>query len=104
VPWVQVIGQVVNPGFYPHYPDWKPDNYIHAAGGYSHNAYKSKTQLSRGRFGDIGYARDVDRVAPGDVIWVPEKQVQGFWSTVRDIIVVSGQAAALILVVRDITQ
>ena len=103
-PWVQVIGQVVNPGFYPYYSDWKPDNYIHAAGGYAHNAYKSKTQVSRGRFGDIGYARDLEKVAPGDVIWVPEKQVQGFWSTLRDIIVVSGQAAALILVVRDITQ
>ena len=103
-PWVQVIGQVVNPGFYPHYPDWKPASYIHAAGGYAHNAHKSKTQISRGRFGDIGYASDMETVAPGDVIWVPEKQIQGFWTTLRDIIIVSGQAAALILVVRDITR
>ena len=102
--WVQVLGQVVNPGFYPYYPKWTPRNYITAAGGYSHNAHKSMTQLSRGRFGDVGYAKDYDTVAPGDVLYVPEKNVQGFWSTVRDIIVVSGQAAALILVVRDITR
>jgi protein involved in polysaccharide export with SLBB domain len=102
--WVQVLGQVVNPGFYPYYPKWSPTNYIRAAGGYAHNAHKSKTQISRGRFGDIGYARDYDTVAPGDVLYVPEKNVQGFWATLRDIIVVSGQAAALILVVRDITR
>jgi polysaccharide biosynthesis/export protein len=103
-PWVEVLGQVVNPGFYPYYPKWTPANYIHAAGGFAHNANKSKTQVSKGRFGDIGYAKDYETLAPGDVIWVPEKNIQGFWNTFRDVITVAGQAAALILVARDITQ
>jgi len=102
--WVEVLGSVVNPGFYPYYDDWSPLNYIKAAGGYAHNANKSKTQVSKGRFGDIGYARDFEKLAPGDIVWVPEKNIQSFWLTLRDIIVVSGQAAALILVVRDITR
>jgi len=102
--WVEVLGQVVNPGFYPYYKDWSPQNYIHAAGGFAHNANKSKTQVSKGRFGDIGYAKDFETLAPGDIMWVPEKNIQGFWLTLRDIIIVSGQAAALILVVRDITR
>jgi polysaccharide biosynthesis/export protein len=102
--WVEVLGQVVNPGFYPYYEKWSPENYIKAAGGFAQNAHKSKTQVSKGRFGDIGYARDMKTVAPGDIVWVPEKDVQSFWLTVRDIIIVSGQAAALVLVVREITR
>ena len=102
--WVEVLGQVVNPGFYPYYDKWSPENYIKAAGGFAQNAHKSKTQVSKGRFGDIGYARDFRTLAPGDIVWVPEKDVQSFWLTVRDIIIVTGQAAALILVVREITR
>jgi protein involved in polysaccharide export with SLBB domain len=102
--WVEVLGQVVNPGFYPYYEKWSPENYIKAAGGFAHNAHKSKTQVSKGRFGDIGYARDFRTLAPGDIVWVPEKEVQGFWLTLRDIIIVSGQAAALVLVIREVTR
>ena len=102
--WVEVLGQVVNPGFYPYYEKWSPENYIKAAGGFAQNAHKSKAQVSKGRFGDIGYARDFKTLAPGDIVWVPEKDVQSFWLTLRDIILVTGQAAALVLVVREITR
>jgi protein involved in polysaccharide export with SLBB domain len=103
-PWVQVLGQVKNPGFYIYYPEWGVMDYIRAAGGYGKFADGGKTQISKGRFGDIGYASDVDTLAPGDLVWVPEKISRGFWNNFKDVIQVAGQAAALILVAREITR
>jgi protein involved in polysaccharide export with SLBB domain len=100
--WVEVLGQVKRPGFYNYHPDWKTEDYIEAAGGYAKLADKSKARLSRGRFGDIGYAKDVDAPAPGDVIWVPEKMPLNFWTIARDILSVTSQAVALVLVAREV--
>jgi protein involved in polysaccharide export with SLBB domain len=101
--WVEVLGQVKRPGFYDYQPGRLTDEYIDAAGGYAKLADKSKTRVSRGRFGDIGYARDVDVPAPGDVIWVPEKAPVTFWILAKDILSITSQAAALVLVIREIS-
>jgi protein involved in polysaccharide export with SLBB domain len=99
---VEVLGQVKRPGFYDYQPGRMTEEYIEAAGGFAKLADKSKTRVSRGRFGDIGYARDVEVPAPGDVIWVPEKVPVGFWALAKDILSVTSQAAALVLVIREI--
>jgi len=76
-------------------------DYIEVAGGYASYADKGKTKLSRGRFGDVAYAKDVDIPAPGDIIWVPERKPFNVWLAVRDIVAVSAQAVALVIVVRE---
>jgi protein involved in polysaccharide export with SLBB domain len=103
-PWIEVLGRVRNPGFYAYHPDWGVEDYIGAAGGYGKFADYGKTLVSKGRFGEVGYAEDVEALAPGDVVWVPEKIPQGFWKTVRDVVVTAGQGAVLLLVVRDLSQ
>jgi hypothetical protein len=100
--WVEVLGQVKRPGFYDFQPGRMTEEYIEAAGGFAKLADKSKTRVSRGRFGDIGYAVDVDVPAPGDVIWVPEKVPVTFWALAKDILSVTSQAVALVLVIREI--
>ena len=101
--WVEVLGQVKRPGFYNYQPGRSTEEYIEAAGGFAHLADKSKTRVSRGRFGDIGYAKDIDVPAPGDVIWVPEKTPITFWELARDVLSVTSQAAALVLVIRELS-
>jgi protein involved in polysaccharide export with SLBB domain len=100
-PWVEVLGQVRNPGFYLHYADWSFKDYVQAAGGFAKHADKDKTQLSRGRFGTIGYAKDADDPAPGDVIWVPERSPHNFWPFLRDAVAITSQAVTLVLVVQQ---
>lgn len=102
--WVEVLGAVKHPGFYNYRPDWEVFDYVDAAGGLGAHADKSKTRLSRGRFGDIAYARDVEQPAPGDMIWVPERQPHTFWGFVKDFVSVGSQAFALILVIQQALQ
>lgn len=99
--WVEVLGQVKHPGYYTFYPEWKTRDYIEAAGGFAKLADKSKSRISRGRFGDVGYVEDVERPAPGDLIWVPEKLAFNFWVFARDFFAVTSQAVALVLVLRE---
>jgi protein involved in polysaccharide export with SLBB domain len=99
--WIEVLGQVKHPGFYDYKEGWDFFDYIDAAGGFASYADKSKTKLSRGRFGDVAYAKDVEDPAPGDLIWVPEKKPFNAWAFVRDVVAVTSQAAALVIVVRE---
>lgn len=99
--WIEVLGQVKHPGFYNYQPDWKIPDYVEAAGGWAAHADKSKTRLSRSRYGDVAYARDVEQPAPGDMIWVPERQPHTFWGFVKDFVSVGSQAFALVLVIQQ---
>lgn len=99
--WVEVLGQVVRPGFYDYHGGWVARDYIEAAGGFASYADGNKTQVSKGRFGDIGYSKDMDELAPGDIIWVPEKTSIGFWTIFKDVLAVTSQAAALLIIVRN---
>ena len=101
--WVEVAGQVKRPGLFDYVPEWRARDYIEAAGGFARNADKSKTRVALGNAGDIQFASDVEGLAPGDMVWVPEKVGQSFWSIVKDVVAVTASAAALVVVVRSAT-
>jgi protein involved in polysaccharide export with SLBB domain len=96
---VQVMGQVKVPGFYDHVADWRPRDYIDAAGGWAKQADKSQTRVTRGARGQVVFADDLERVAPGDLIWVPEKPKGDFWGTVRDVTTLVISFATLYLLI-----
>jgi hypothetical protein len=44
--------------------------------------------------------KDAGRVEPGDLIFVPEKRDGNFWAVVRDIILVGGSVATIVIAFR----
>ncbi len=97
--WIEVTGQVKNPGLYDYTSGWSARDYVNAAGGLGKNADPGKARLARGNSGDIQFAGDVQEMAPGDLLWIPEKTGKSFWQTFTEVISVAASAAALVLVV-----
>lgn len=99
--FVQVLGQVKHPGYYDHEEGWSPGEYIDAAGGYAKLADKGQTRVTRGNHGDVAFADDVEEVAPGDLLWVPERPPTSFWQTVRDVSGLVTSALTVYLLIRE---
>lgn len=105
IPWdqgfVQVLGQVKRPGVYDHVDGWSSKDYIEAAGGYGKQADKKQTRVSKGQHGQAVFADDLDTLAPGDLLWVPEKPPGSLWETIRNATTVITSVATLYLLVRE---
>jgi protein involved in polysaccharide export with SLBB domain len=95
------LGQVRSPGFYDYNEDWKPKDYIDAAGGYGKQADKDQVRISRGS-GDVLFADDVTTLAPGDLIWVPEHTRRSTWRLVRDVAAVTTTVVTIFLLFREV--
>ncbi len=104
VGWVQLAGRVKRPGFYDYRPGWEVSQYITAAGGYGRQADKSQARVSRGAADEVLFAADVPEPAPGDLIWVPEKEHGNFWQTARDVLGVTSTLATIFFVIRGATK
>jgi protein involved in polysaccharide export with SLBB domain len=100
--FVEVSGQVRRPGFYDYHSGWKYGQYVNAAGGYGKNANKGKVRLSRAGFGEILFAQDVGEVAPGDVIWVPEREGPSTWRLIRDVAAITASALTVVVLFREV--
>ena len=97
---VRVEGEVLRPGIVEYEPQRGVDAYIRLAGGYAQRADFSKVRITRSITGQSLRARDVQAIAPGDLIWVPEKPDITLWDRMQTLITVAAQVATIIIVVR----
>jgi protein involved in polysaccharide export with SLBB domain len=97
---VRVEGEVRRPGIVEFEPRRTLREYVTLAGGYSERAARGKVRITRSVTGQSLRARDVQAVAPGDLIWVPERPDATVWQHLQSLITVAAQVATLIIVVR----
>ena len=70
------------------------------AGGYSERAAHTKVRVTRSVTGQTLLSRDVSEIAPGDLIWVPERPDITMWQHLQTLIAVAAQVATVIIAVR----
>jgi protein involved in polysaccharide export with SLBB domain len=101
---VMVQGEVKIPGHVPYTPGRGVDDYVRSAGGYTARASKGRVRVTAAATGRPVGARDVRELQAGDVVWVPARDRQSFWGSVRDVLTTAAQAATIYLVVREATR
>ncbi len=95
--YVTIIGQVVNPGNIPFKDKLKVEDYINLSGGYGWRAVESDVRVIKSNTGEWVEADEVQRLNPGDIIWVPEKTPPPkFWDVFTTSLQVIGQIAAVV--------
>lgn len=97
---VRVEGEVRRPGIVEFEPRRSAEDYVGLAGGYSERAARGKVRINRAVTGQSLRARDVQAVAPGDLIWVPERPDRTVWQHLTTLIAVAAQVATLVIAVR----
>ncbi len=97
---VRVEGEVRRPGIVEFEPRRTVNAYIKLAGGYSDRAAGSKVRITRAVTGQSLRAKDVQEVAPGDLIWVPERPDVTVWQHLQTLVTVAAQVATVIIAVR----
>jgi protein involved in polysaccharide export with SLBB domain len=97
---VRVEGEVLRPGIVDFEPRRSVSAYIKLAGGYSNRAAGSKVRITRSVTGQSLRAKDVQEVAPGDLIWVPERADVTFWGHLQTLVTVAAQVATVVIAVR----
>jgi len=97
---VRVEGQVRRPGLVRHDPGARLSRYVESAGGFTGRAARSQVLVTRAVTGQTIPAREVGEVAPGDLIWVPERPDRTLWQNVGTLITVAAQVATIVIAVR----
>jgi polysaccharide biosynthesis/export protein len=97
---VRVEGEVLRPGIVDFEPRRSVSAYIKLAGGYSNRAAGSKVRITRSVTGQSLRAKDVQEVAPGDLIWVPERADVTIWGHLKTLVTVAAQVATIVIAVR----
>lgn len=97
---VRVEGEVRRPGIVEFEPRRSVKAYIELAGGYSNRAAGSKVRITRAVTGQSLRAKDVQEVAPGDLIWVPERADATLWQHLQTLVTVAAQVATVVIAVR----
>jgi protein involved in polysaccharide export with SLBB domain len=100
---VRVDGQVRAPGLIAYKEGQSTYDYIRDAGGTTKRANIGDARITRAGSSATLFARDVSHVEPGDFIWIPEKKDTSFWTVARDLIIVAGQVATIVLVVHQLS-
>ncbi len=75
--------------------------YIELAGGYTQRARRGDARVTRAGSSQTLLLSDAGPIQPGDFIWVPEKKDVNFWGVVKDVLLVAGSVATVIILVRD---
>jgi len=99
--YITVSGQVLFPGNIPYRKDFGVKDYIRLAGGFAWNARKNKVRVIRARTGEWLKPSEVEKLEPGDAIWIPEKPERDWWLLFRQFMTVAAQGATLYLVVKS---
>jgi protein involved in polysaccharide export with SLBB domain len=97
---VRVDGEVVRPGLIQYNSKLTARDYVERAGGYSERAETGKVLVTRRVTGQTIRANDVDHVAPGDMIWVPERPEVTMWEHFLQLVMVGAQVATIVIVFR----
>ena len=99
---VKVSGQAVFPGAVVHNPEYKIADYIEKAGGKTWRA-SNEVRFIAGQTGQLKRAKDVEKVEPGDRIWVKEKPRRDYWEIFTQVAAVLGNAATVVLIFISLT-
>jgi len=95
--YINMLGQVVNPGNIIFNPAFTVDDYITLAGGFGWRAQEGEVRVIRAKTGEWIYADEVEKLDPGDAIWVPEEPPSSnFWEVFNTTLQVLGQVAAIV--------
>ena len=95
--YVVLIGQVVHPGNVEFKDNYTIDDYIRSAGGLGWRALEDDIRLVRSNTGEWIDIDDVDKIYPGDIIWIPEDPPPPkFWTIFQTSLNVLGQVATVI--------
>jgi protein involved in polysaccharide export with SLBB domain len=97
---VRVEGEVRRPGLVDFESRFGVPDYVHLAGGYSNRAAPGKVLITRTVTGQTLRAKDVQEIAPGDMIWVPERPDKTLWENLQTLITVAAQVATVVIAVR----
>lgn len=97
---VRVEGEVRRPGLVDFEPRFGVQDYVRLAGGYSNRSNQGKVLVTRSVTGQTLRVQDVEGIAPGDMIWVPERPDKTLWENLQTLITVAAQLATVIIAVR----
>jgi protein involved in polysaccharide export with SLBB domain len=98
---VRVEGEVRRPGIVQYDDRRSIHDYVQLAGGYSERAARGKVRITRAVTGQTLRASDVREVAPGDLIWVPERADVSVWQHLATLVGVAAQVATLVIAIRQ---
>ena len=95
--YITLIGQIVNPGNIIYNDNLSVEDYIQLAGGFSWRAIEGDVRVIKVNTGEWIDADDIEKLDPGDTIWVLEDPPgPKFWDVFTTSLSVLGQVAAVI--------
>jgi len=95
--YIIMLGQFVNPGKIIYDPNLSIIDYIALAEGFGWRALEREVRVIKAKTGEWVDADDVDKLEPGDTIWVPEDPPgPKFWEVFMDGLQIVAQLAAII--------
>jgi protein involved in polysaccharide export with SLBB domain len=95
--YVILLGQVVSPGNIMYQEGLSVYDYIKLAGGYSWRALEGDVRVVKANTGEWVDADDIDKLDPGDTIWIPENPpAPRFWTVFKDSLTIIGQVASVV--------
>lgn len=95
--YIIMLGQVVNPGRVIYNSTFSINDYISQAGGFGWRALKGDVRIIKVNTGEWVDADEIEKLDPGDTIWVPEDPPgPKFWDVFTTSLQVLGQVAAVV--------
>ena len=95
--YITLIGQVVNPGNIVFDQKLSVEDYIALAGGFSWRAVEGDVRIIKVNTGEWVDADDIEKLDPGDTIWVLENPPgPKFWDVFTTSLSILGQVAAMV--------
>lgn len=95
--YIIMLGQVVNPGNIIYDPTYTIEDYIELSGGFAWRALEDEVRVIKVNTGEWVEADDVEKLEPGDTIWIPEDPPgPKFWDVFTTSLQVLGQVATII--------
>ena len=95
--YINLIGQIVQPGKIPYAKNLKVKDYIALAGGFGWRAIESDVRVVRANSGEWVDEDDIEVLYPGDIIWIPEDPPPPkFWEFTKDALYIVGQVATVV--------
>jgi protein involved in polysaccharide export with SLBB domain len=95
--YIIMLGQFVTPGKIIFDPVLSVNDYIILAGGFGWRAIENEVRVIKANTGEWIDAADLEKLDPGDTIWVPEEPPgPKFWEVFMDGLTVVAQLAAIV--------
>jgi protein involved in polysaccharide export with SLBB domain len=95
--YITLLGQVLNPGNIVYNENYTVNDYIQLAGGFGWRAVEGDVRVIKSNTGEWIDDEDVEKLDPGDTIWIPEDPPgPKFWDVFLSALTVLAQAASIV--------